>query len=221
MASDGEVSGIYGSTPDVLTILDVALLPLPESLLPIRALEERYTIAARRIAAETCGCSKENQVDYEARKQGNDQASRLVNRSLPLCIIPVYAVPVPVNESVPIELYKPQKLLSIGDTMSAANSVVQDTDTLWLKRRVGGASIPTLQNLDTDILAYDTKENQGDEQIIVYQWKYVILIVIIVIAFVYLCNHLGLNRHSRRKRIILRIFRAIRALVVRRISAQM
>ncbi|XP_071579996.1 membrane-bound transcription factor site-1 protease isoform X1 [Temnothorax nylanderi] len=142
-------------------------------------------------------------------------------RSLPLCITPVYAVPVPVNESVPIELYKPQKLLSIGDTMSAANSVVQDTDTLWLKRRVGGASIPTLQNLDTDILAYDTKENQGDEQIIVYQWKYVILIVIIVIAFVYLYNHLGLNRHSRRKRIILRIFRAIRALVVRRIPAQM
>ncbi|XP_077282692.1 uncharacterized protein LOC143908776 isoform X1 [Temnothorax americanus] len=141
--------------------------------------------------------------------------------SLPLCIIPVYAVPVPVNESVPIELYKLQKLLFIGDTMSAANSVVQDTDTLWLKRRVGGASIPTLQNLDTDILAYDTKENQGDEQIIVYQWKYVILIVIIVIAFVYLCNHLGLNRHSRRKRIILRIFKAIRALVVRRIPAQM
>ncbi|XP_011879959.1 PREDICTED: membrane-bound transcription factor site-1 protease [Vollenhovia emeryi] len=142
-------------------------------------------------------------------------------RSLPLCITPIYAVPIPVNESVPIELYKPQKLLSIGDTMNAVNLVLQDTDTLWLKRRVGGASISTLQHLDTDILAYDTKENQGDEQTIVHQWSYVIIIVVIVIVVVYLCNHLGLNRHSRRKRAILRIFRAIRALVVRRIPAQM
>lgn len=140
-------------------------------------------------------------------------------RSLPLCITPIYAVPVPVNESVSIELYKPQKLFSIGDTMSAVNSVLQDTDTLWLKRRVGGASIPTLQHLDTDILTYDMKENQADEQVIVYQWSYIIVIVIIMIVIVYLCNYLGLNRHSRRKRTILRIFRAIRALVVHRIPA--
>lgn len=103
--------------------------------------------------------------------------------------------------------------------MSAVNSVLQDTDTLWLKRRVGGASIPTLQHLDTDILTYDMKENQADEQVIVYQWSYIIVIVIIMIVIVYLCNYLGLNRHSRRKRTILRIFRAIRALVVHRIPA--
>lgn len=102
--------------------------------------------------------------------------------------------------------------------MSAVNSVLQDTDTLWLKRRVGG-SIPTLQHLDTEILTYDMKENQGEEQVIVYQWSYVIVIVIIIIVIVYLCNYLGLNRHSRRKRTILRIFRAIRALVVHRIPA--
>ncbi|KAL0128343.1 hypothetical protein PUN28_003553 [Cardiocondyla obscurior] len=142
-------------------------------------------------------------------------------KSIPLCITPNYAVPVPVNESVSIELYKPQKLLSVGDTMSAANSVLQDTDTLWLKRRVGGASIPTLQHLDIDLLAYDIKENQGGKEVMVYQWSYVIIIIIIVIIIVYLCNYLGLNRHSRRKRAILRIFRAIRALVVRRIPAQM
>jgi len=116
------------------------------------------------------------------------------------------------------ELYKPQKLLSISDTISAVNSVLQDTDTLWFKRRVG-VNIPTLQHLDTDIMVYDTKEDQ-EEQIIIYQWSYVIIIVIIVVVIVYLCNHLGLNRHSRRKRTILRIFRAIRALVVRRIPAQ-
>ncbi|KAG5320863.1 MBTP1 protease, partial [Acromyrmex heyeri] len=141
-------------------------------------------------------------------------------RSLPLCTTPIYAVPVPVNESVPIELYRSQKMVSVGNTMSAANSVMQDTDTFWLKRRVGGAGISTLQHLDTDITAYDAKEIQ-EEYVIVHQWSYVIVIVIIVTVIVYLCSYLGLNRYSRRKRAILRIFGAIRALVVRRIPIQM
>ncbi|XP_011631233.1 LOW QUALITY PROTEIN: membrane-bound transcription factor site-1 protease [Pogonomyrmex barbatus] len=162
---------------------------------------------------------KENHFGRHSKVLTTDESTGTF-RPLPLCATPIHAVPMPINESVPIELYKPQKLLPIGDTMSAVNSVLQDTDTLWLKRRVGGASMPTL-HLDIDVMTYDVKENQGNEQVIVYQWSYIIIIIIIMIIIIYLWNCLGLNRHSRRKRTILRLFRAIRALVVRRIPGQM
>ncbi|EZA58379.1 hypothetical protein DMN91_005650 [Ooceraea biroi] len=141
-------------------------------------------------------------------------------RPLPLCPTAVYAVPMTVNESVPIDLYKPQKLSSIKDIMSAVNPVLQDTDTLWLKRRVGGASIPTLQDHHIDITAYDMKENQSDNQMIQYRWSYIIVTMIIVVVIVYLLNQwkcLVSKRHSRRKRTIGRIRRAIQAIAIRRI----
>jgi hypothetical protein len=105
--------------------------------------------------------------------------------------------------------------------MSAVNPVLQDTDTLWLKRRVGGASISTLQDLDIDITAYDMKENQMiNNQMIEYPWSYIIAIIIIVIIIVYLLNQwksLVSKKHSRRKRTISRIRRAIQAIAIRRI----
>lgn len=145
-------------------------------------------------------------------------------KPLPLCPIPTYAVPMLVNESVSIDLYKPQKLLSIGDTISAVNSVLQDTETMWLKRRAGGASIPTLQHLDIDIMVYDVTENHGDNRIVGYQWKYIAVMIIIAIFIIYLLNRwkcLGSKRHSCRKRIIVRIRRVIQTIAMRRIPAQM
>jgi len=102
--------------------------------------------------------------------------------------------------------------------MSAVNPVLQDTDTLWLKRRVGGASISTLQDLDIDITAYDMKENQINNQMI--EWTYIIATIIIVMVIVYLLNQwkcLVSKKHSRRKRTISRIRRAIQAIAIRRI----
>ncbi|XP_072764123.1 membrane-bound transcription factor site-1 protease [Anoplolepis gracilipes] len=145
-------------------------------------------------------------------------------KSLPLCPTPTYAVPVLVNESVPIDLYKPQKLLSVGDTISAVNSVLQDTETMWLKRRVGGASISTLQHLDIDITVFDPTENHGDKQMIGYQWKYIAVMIIITIFIVYILNRWkcwGSKRHSCRKRTIVRIRRIIQTIAMRRIPAQM
>ncbi|KAL6417067.1 hypothetical protein ACFW04_013021 [Cataglyphis niger] len=143
-------------------------------------------------------------------------------KPLPLCPTPIYAVPVLINESVPIDLYKPQKLLSI-DTISAANSVLQDTETMWLKRRVGGASIPTIQHLDNDI-SYDMTENHGDNRLVGYRWKYIAVMIIIVIFIVYLLNRwkcLGSKRHSCRKRTIVKIRRIIQTIAMRRIPAQL
>ncbi|CAK9813875.1 Membrane-bound transcription factor site-1 protease [Anthophora quadrimaculata] len=67
-------------------------------------------------------------------------------RPLPSCPTITPATPKPLNESVPINLYKPQKLLSVGDTIVAVNPVLQDSSPLWLRRRVGGANIPTLHH---------------------------------------------------------------------------
>ncbi|CAL1681030.1 unnamed protein product [Lasius platythorax] len=145
-------------------------------------------------------------------------------KPLPSCPIPTYAVPVLVNESMPIDLYKPQKILSVGDAISAVNSVLQDTETLWLKRRVGGASISTLQHSDIDNMAYNVTENHGNNQMVKYQWNYIIVIIIIVILIVYLLNRwkcLGSKRHSCRKRTIVRIRRVIQTIAMPRIPAQM
>lgn len=144
-------------------------------------------------------------------------------KPLPSCPSPIYAIPVLVNESVPIDLYKPQKILSVGDAISAGNSVLQDTETLWLKRRVGGASIPTLQHLDIDIMAYDVTENHGDNQMVEYQWNYIVVIIIIVIFIVYLLNRwkcLGTKRHLCRKRTIVKIGRAIQTIAMPKLPAQ-
>lgn len=94
---------------------------------------------------------------------------------------------------------------------------------MWLKRRVGGASIPTMQQLDSDI-SYDMTENHGDNRLVGYRWKYIAAMIIIVIFIVYLLNRwkcLGSKRHSCRKRTIVKIRRVIQTIAMRRIPAQM
>ncbi|EFN75041.1 Membrane-bound transcription factor site-1 protease [Camponotus floridanus] len=145
---------------------------------------------------------------------------------LPLCPTPTYAVPVLVNESVPIDLYKPQKVISIEDSINAVNSGLQDSEMrMWLKRRVGGASIAStpVEHSDIDNIAYDVIGNE-DNQIVGYQWKYIAIVIITTIFIVYLLNrwkYLGTKRHSCRKRTIVRIRRIIQTIAMRRIPAQM
>lgn len=121
--------------------------------------------------------------------------------------------------------YKPQKLLPVEETISIVNSALQNTDTLWLKRRVGGgASISTLQYFNIDIMAYDVKENQEDNEMTQYGWSYIIIIIIIVIAIGYLLKqwkYVVSKRHSCKKRIVGRIRRVIQTVAVRRIPTQM
>ncbi|XP_014489170.1 PREDICTED: membrane-bound transcription factor site-1 protease [Dinoponera quadriceps] len=147
-------------------------------------------------------------------------------RSLPSCPTAVYAVPLPVNETVPINLYKSHKVLSVSNTMNMGNPMLQEeTDALWLKRRVGGASIPTLQNVGVGSVAYDGIQDVQQENlnpVIVNQWSFILGIIIVVIFIVYLWNQcLVTKRHSRRKRTVGRIRRIIQAIVAMRRVPQM
>lgn len=123
------------------------------------------------------------------------------------------------------DLYKPQRVVSIEDSINAVNSGLQDSEMrMWLKRRVGGASIASIpvEHLDIDNIA-NVIEN-GDNQIVGYQWKYIPIVIITIILIVYLLNRwkcLGTKRHFCRKRTIIRIRRIIQTIAMRRIPAQM
>lgn len=94
---------------------------------------------------------------------------------------------------------------------------------MWLKRRVGGASIASTPVEHFNNMVYDRIGN-GDNQIVGYQWKYIAIVIIITIFIVYLLNRwkcLGTKRHSCRKRTIVRIRRIIQTIAMRRIPAQM
>lgn len=62
------------------TVEHPEILPLSKSLLSVCALEERHSAAARGAAAETGGRPEEDQIDHEAREQGDDQAGRPIDR---------------------------------------------------------------------------------------------------------------------------------------------
>lgn len=119
-------------------------------------------------------------------------------------------------------LYKSHKVLSVSNTMNVGSPVLQEeTDALWLKRRVGGASIPTLQNMGVGSVAYDVdRVVEEDKPAIVNQWSFILGIIIVVTFVVYLWNQwtcLVTKRHSRRKRTVGRIRRIIQAIAMRRV----
>ncbi|XP_060826066.1 membrane-bound transcription factor site-1 protease [Bombus pascuorum] len=141
-------------------------------------------------------------------------------RPLPSCPTITPAIPKPLNESVPLNLYKPQKLLSVGDTIVAINPVLQDSSPLWLRRRVGGANIPTLHHADRNNID-ELKQNDQDNGIILTsKWSYMGGIIIVASIFFYLLNRwncLITKRHSRRKRTVGRLRRVIQTISLRRV----
>lgn len=118
-------------------------------------------------------------------------------------------------------LYKSHKVLSVSNTANAGNPVPQEeTDALWLKRRVGGASIPTLRNTGVGSAAYDADRVEEDKAAIAGQWSFVLGIMIAVTFVAYLWNQwtrLLTKRHTRRKRAVGRIRRVIQAIAMRRV----
>ncbi|XP_020286864.1 membrane-bound transcription factor site-1 protease isoform X2 [Pseudomyrmex gracilis] len=167
---------------------------------------------------------KGNRFSRHSKVLMNDSPAGNFKR-LPLCPTLAYAASMPVNESVPLDPYKLQKVLPIGDTINAENPILQDMNTLWLKRRVGGASIPTFQNLDDDMMMDYMKETVEDNlnSQVSYQ-TFIIVTILMVISFgclLYLWTVLPFRRHSRRKRTIgSRLRRVIQGITVRRIPRQ-
>lgn len=138
-------------------------------------------------------------------------------RPLPSCPTITLALPKPIKESTPTNLYKSQKLLSVGSGIMAANPVSQEQDSLWLKRHIG-ASVPFFYNNDLSRGINNMEQNQQDHLVVVNQWYYVVVIVIIgVILFCILnrWNWLIFKRHSRRKRTVGKLRRVIQAIAMR------
>lgn len=97
-----------------------------------------------------------------------------------------------------------------------ANPVVQEQESLWLKRHIG-ASVPFFYNNDINGAIDNIEQNH---KVIVNEWYYIIVIVIIgVILFCLLnrWNWLIFKRHSRRKRTIGKLRRVIQAIAMRQV----
>ncbi|XP_066582783.1 membrane-bound transcription factor site-1 protease isoform X2 [Prorops nasuta] len=156
-------------------------------------------------------------------------------RPIPNCPVPIMAVPKPLNETIPINLYKPQKLLSIGDT--AAISLSEDPNSLWFKRQVAG-NIPFISEVrlrnDQEELGMKNEEDEKDHEVKDDEfeqknkkisserisWSFIIGIVILGAVFVYLLSHwycLIFKRHSRRKRTVSKLRRVVQTIAIRRI----
>ncbi|XP_014609822.1 PREDICTED: membrane-bound transcription factor site-1 protease [Polistes canadensis] len=131
-------------------------------------------------------------------------------RPLPLCPTVILAVPKPVNESAPTNLYKSQKLLSVDSGIIAANPIPPE-DSLWFKRHIGANNVPLLYNNDLNGVVHK-KQNEQDFQAIWNEWYYVVIIIMIVtllLCFLNRCNWVIFRRHSRRKRTVGKLRRLI------------
>ncbi|XP_031843340.1 membrane-bound transcription factor site-1 protease [Nomia melanderi] len=141
-------------------------------------------------------------------------------RPLPSCPTITLAIPKPLNESVSINLYKPQKLLSVGNTIVAVNPVLQDTSPLWLRRRVG-ANIPTLHHAERNNIIDELEQSdENNSELFTSKWSYMAGIIIVGSIALYLLNQwncLISKRHSRRKRAVGRLRRVIQTISVRRV----
>lgn len=109
----------------------------------------------------------------------------------------------------------------MGDTIVAINPVLQDSSSLWLKRRVGGANVPTLHHAERNDITADLEQNDEDNsEIFTSKWSYVAGIIIVGSIILYLLNrwnYLISKRHSRRKRAVSRLRRVIQTISVRRV----
>lgn len=110
----------------------------------------------------------------------------------------------------------------MGDTIIAANPILQDSNPLWLRRRVGGANIPTLHHAEerNDVIAELEQNDQDNSEIFASKWSYMAGIIILGSIVLYVLNrwnYLISKRHSRRKRAGGRLRKVIQTISVRRV----
>ncbi|OXU18499.1 hypothetical protein TSAR_005671 [Trichomalopsis sarcophagae] len=136
-------------------------------------------------------------------------------RIFPACPVSNLATPEPLNATAPMILYKSQKLLSIGNSISSAVSLSQDSDPVWNHKRGGGIKIE-LDPRD------DTREEETSDQIKNAYWivhlgyilGLVILTGLVILAFNRWCC--CTTNRSRRNRVVGKLARVIQAIAMRR-----
>ncbi|XP_063990633.1 membrane-bound transcription factor site-1 protease [Diachasmimorpha longicaudata] len=141
-------------------------------------------------------------------------------RSLPQCPLPIPAVPHPLNESAPTNLYKPQKLLSIGDYLPAP-VVHQESESTWFKRRNGGGNDQTFAvNLEPIDESSGFHEKIKHRWLYISQWTFMLAVIIICVIMISVIRNwmtCGVKRPSRRKRTMGKLRRVIQAIAVHRV----
>lgn len=111
-------------------------------------------------------------------------------------------------------------MLSVRDTVIAVNPVIQDSSPLWLRRRVGGANIPTLHHTEQNNIDEIELNDQENNEIFTSKWSYMGGMIIVGSIVLYLLNRwncLITKRHSRRKRTVGRLRRVIQTISLRRV----
>ncbi|XP_012267422.2 membrane-bound transcription factor site-1 protease [Athalia rosae] len=146
-------------------------------------------------------------------------------RSLPPCPVPILATPQPLNESVPANLYKSQKLLSVGEGFIVAVPQLQELDSTWPKRRSGSTNVGIPQYSGGG----NSDDRNGEEEgrkaerrwwTTREQWRLLAGIIALGIAILCAFSRWGCctaKRHPRRKRATGRLRRVIQAIAIRRV----
>ncbi|XP_046428490.1 membrane-bound transcription factor site-1 protease isoform X2 [Neodiprion fabricii] len=144
-------------------------------------------------------------------------------RPLPACPVALLAVPYPLNESVPANLYKSQKLLSVGDSFIVAVPQLQDSDSSWSRRRggnVNGAVPHYSGGKNTDFEEIDEEIRDTGWWTTREQWRLLAGIIALGVAMLCAFSRWGCctsKRHPRRKRATGRLRRVIQAIATRRV----
>ncbi|XP_011314538.1 membrane-bound transcription factor site-1 protease [Fopius arisanus] len=159
-----------------------------------------------------------NHLDRHSKVLDSSSTSGQHLRPLPQCPSSSPAVPHPLNESAPTNLYKPQKLLSIGDYLPAP-LIQQESDSTWFKRRNGGGNGQTV-NLEPMEESSELHRKVTQRWLYMSQWTFMLALIVICIILISILRnwmHCGTKRPSRRKRAMGKLRRVIQAIAVHRV----
>ncbi|KAG8041496.1 hypothetical protein G9C98_002789 [Cotesia typhae] len=149
----------------------------------------------------------------------SDETQRL--RPLPACPSAVLAIPSPLNESIPTNLYRAQKILSVEEQADAV-PLSPDADPTWVLRRRGGTGYNSHPQFSLEIeQTYIEPVTSTKYSLPLNSWTFYLTVTIISILTMILLKRLLSNclrkRQLKRKRVIGRLRRVFQALAVSRV----
>ncbi|XP_057334911.1 membrane-bound transcription factor site-1 protease [Microplitis mediator] len=141
-------------------------------------------------------------------------------RPLPSCPTTILAEPSPLNESIPTNLYKVQKLLSVEEQVDAV-PLSPDADPTWLLRRRGGTGYNSHPQFNLEVESTDIEPVPTKYSLFLNSWTFYLTMTIIIILSLTLLRKLLSNclgkRQLKRKRVMGRLRRILQTLTVSRV----